>query len=475
MRVILLAALLVIALTAVPARADFQDGVAAYTKGDYAAALEQFRPLAEAGEDAAQLILGAMYASGQGLMQDYARAVTWYRRAAEQGNPSAQNSLGVMYELGAGVERDPKMAYVWFNLAAAQTERNPTRGDALRNRDRVARRLTPERLTEAQQLSREHEERIATLGESAPTPEPETPAAKAPAAESAEPAPAAESAAPAPVTTGFATPIGPIRKRLAMLGYDPGSSDGALDARTRAAIRTFERDNDMPETGEVTAALVDALRAAKPRHREIRRDSAASGFVVSRAGHIVTALHVVKDCLKVRLSSGDDLDRVASDPLADLALLKGPPTEGPVATFRAGREVLQGESIVAAGFPLQGLITSQVTVTTGIVSAIAGPQDDRRIMQITAPIQRGSSGGPLLDLSGDSVGVIVAKLDALMVAERTGDLPQNVNFAVSGWVVKSFLEANGVGYEISPSPPSLNLSEVAARARKFTVLVECWR
>jgi hypothetical protein len=153
----------------------------------------------------------------------------------------------------------------------------------------------------------------------------------------------------------------------------------------------------------------------------------------------------------------------------------GAPAQSGVATAREGRGVRPGDGIVVVGFPLHGLLTSDPSVTTGNVSALAGPGDDRRFLQITAPVQQGNSGGPLLDLAGNVVGVVVAKLDAIKVANLTGDIPQNVNFAVSAWSARAFLDAYNVPYEIAPSKPRLTPADVAERARQFTVLVECWK
>ena len=76
------------------------------------------------------------------------------------------------------------------------------------------------------------------------------------------------------------------------------------------------------------------------------------------------------------------------------------------------------------------MLGSQLKVSTGIVSATVGLLDDISQLQISAPIQPGNSGGPLLDEYGNVAGVVVAKLRALAVAKATGDIPQNVNFAV---------------------------------------------
>ena len=114
-------------------------------------------------------------------------------------------------------------------------------------------------------------------------------------------------------------------------------------------------------------------------------------------------------------------------------------------------------------------------MSTGAVSALAGPGDDRRFIQITAPVQPGNSGGPVLDAAGNVVGVVVAKLDAVEIARSTGDIPQNVNFAVSAGIARAFLDVGGVPYETAPSDTEAGPVEIAAAARKFTVLVECWR
>ncbi len=104
----------------VPAWADFDEGVAAYNRGDYATALREFRPLAERGDAKAQYHLGVMYSKGEGVPQDDAKAVKWYRKAAEQGHASAQNNLGVLYFKGKGVPQDDAEAARWYRKAAEQ-------------------------------------------------------------------------------------------------------------------------------------------------------------------------------------------------------------------------------------------------------------------------------------------------------------------------------------------------------------------
>ena len=99
---------------------DLGKGWAAYSAGDYATALKEWKPLAETGNEVAQYNLGIMYKNGQGVPQDYAEALKWYRLAAEQGYAQAQGNLGFMYDNGQGVPQDYKEAVKWYRLAAEQ-------------------------------------------------------------------------------------------------------------------------------------------------------------------------------------------------------------------------------------------------------------------------------------------------------------------------------------------------------------------
>ena len=98
-----------------------------------------------------------MYANGEGVPQDYAEAVKWYRLAVEQGNALAQRNLGIMYYNGHGVPQDYVRAHMWLNLAASRYPATvkKDREEAARDRDRVARLLSPEALARAQRMARE--------------------------------------------------------------------------------------------------------------------------------------------------------------------------------------------------------------------------------------------------------------------------------------------------------------------------------
>jgi TPR repeat protein len=136
--------------SALAAAADFDAGCSAYDRGDFAAALEEWQPLAEQGHAQAQFRLGCLHAFGLGVPQDHEQARTLFLRAAEQGDADAQNNLGGMYALGWGVPVDFVEAYMWFDLAAANGLEI-----AARNRAFVAESMTAEELGLAQQRTRD--------------------------------------------------------------------------------------------------------------------------------------------------------------------------------------------------------------------------------------------------------------------------------------------------------------------------------
>jgi uncharacterized protein len=96
-----------------------------------------------------------LYDHGEGVPQDSVEAVKWYRLAAGQGEAHAQHNLGVMYADGQGVPQDYVLAYLWYNLAASRLPPGQIRDLAVKNRDIVARKMTPTQIAEAQRLARE--------------------------------------------------------------------------------------------------------------------------------------------------------------------------------------------------------------------------------------------------------------------------------------------------------------------------------
>jgi S1-C subfamily serine protease len=203
-----------------------------------------------------------------------------------------------------------------------------------------------------------------------------------------------------------------------------------------------------------------------------------TGFVISANGHVVTNQHVVDGCvgdIHGNLSGEPPITLrvVSSDETNDLALLQAPISSiKEVATIR-DKAIHPGDAVVAIGYPFHGLLTSDFTVTTGIVSSLSGVLNDTRFLQISAAVQPGNSGGPLLDSAGQVVGMVAAKLNALKFAKATGDMPENINFAIKTGALRDFLDNSVVSYQTSETRAELKTADIARNARAYTLLISC--
>ncbi|MGY4283489.1 S1-C subfamily serine protease [Bradyrhizobium sp. LM2.7] len=130
-------------------------------------------------------------------------------------------------------------------------------------------------------------------------------------------------------------------------------------------------------------------------------------------------------------------------------------------------------SVVAIGYPLHGMLTSDLTVTTGIVSSLSGIRNHTGRLQISAAIQAGNSGGPLFDMSGQAAGVVVSKLNALRMIRETGQLTENINFAIKTGALRDFLDNSVVPYQTAEPKGELKATDIAANARPYTMLISC--
>lgn len=204
--------------------------------------------------------------------------------------------------------------------------------------------------------------------------------------------------------------------------------------------------------------------------------STGSGVIVSTAGHVVTNRHVVDKCGSIKVTKVSDL-AVPAQVLAvsrtdDLALLKTP-LSGAMASLLVGPGIKQGSNIHVYGFPLSGALAATGNFTSGSIAALAGLNNDSRFYQISAPVQPGNSGGPLIDASGNLIGLVTSKLNAITVAQYTGDIPQNINFALKGSVISNFLDAQGINYNTAQAGPDWRATDIAEAARGYSVHIAC--
>jgi S1-C subfamily serine protease len=217
--------------------------------------------------------------------------------------------------------------------------------------------------------------------------------------------------------------------------------------------------------------------AAAPEQKP--KNSSGSGIVVDGRGDILTASHVVNHCktitVKTATSKLFDASVFGVDPKNDLAILKiayDAPLGEP-AHFRVQAEPARlGETVGVIGYPLTGLLSSEPKATFGQVNSVAGFNNDYTLLQISAPIQPGNSGGPALDEFGQVIGVVVSTA-SLAVAALTGNVPQNVNFAVRGEVAQIFLAARGIKVLTGHRQQVLTTEAIAAEGLKSTVFVQC--
>ncbi len=129
--------------------------------------MKWYRKAADQNLPLAQFNIGTMHLNGNGVRQDYEEAMKWYRRAADQGLADAHYNLGTMYRDGLGVDQDYVQAHKWYSLAAASFPASETenRTRAVKNRDRVAAKMTPAQIAEAEKFAREWKPTLSLLAE----------------------------------------------------------------------------------------------------------------------------------------------------------------------------------------------------------------------------------------------------------------------------------------------------------------------
>jgi S1-C subfamily serine protease len=201
-----------------------------------------------------------------------------------------------------------------------------------------------------------------------------------------------------------------------------------------------------------------------------------TGFFVA-PNLFVTNNHVISACRKpihVRYPEQMSYEATISghDRANDLALLHTDMSGLSVVSFRLGPRL--GEMVATYGFPYSGILSSSGNFTLGNLTSMTGMGDDTRFLQMSTPIQPGNSGGPLLDMSGAVVGVVVSQLSAVNMMKAGDGVPQNVNFAIQAPIVTNFLSIKGVTPKLnSVAPQTLSPSDVADVAKKFTVQIYC--
>jgi TPR repeat protein len=413
------------------------------------------REAAEKNEPAAQAMLGVwMFNGSNGYTKDEAAALAWFKAAAEQQNGSAMHALGIYAERGiAGVPRDNLVALDWFKKAGdAGSTAGMTDAGRLYALGQGVTADGAEALRWLRQAAaRNAYEAFRWIGNIHEF-------GRGGVAKNAVLAYAWYAAVPATATPAVLKAAAEGRERLAKTMNATEIQEAEKQAKSVAGANAV---------GVITGKL-----GVKPGTGTVPRSGVyGSGVVVSEAGDILTNEHVISACARVRIQPAGAAARVvARDARNDLALLRVDGVKLPPVRLRGGRALRLGDDIVAIGYPLKGVLSSGAVVTTGIVNAMTGLNDDTSAFQISATVQPGSSGGPILDRAGNLAGIVRARLLPTAPAN-----PQNVNFGINLATVGNFLDIHGVAYQRGgDSPRAGDMADMIERVRKSTVQVECY-
>lgn len=512
-------------------------GIAASTSDDAnfkkAVSLERklaiLKKAAEAGDPEAQASLASMYAKGEGAQKDTAEAIVWYQKAALHNNAEAQYQLGLMmligrdipkdeaqsielirkaadqghlqatlslggaYEKGIGVPRDIDKAFEFYQLAAERAN-NPESYFQIGFRyymgDGVPKDLVKASAYFLKAAGKGHADSefflgsIYKKGEGVPK----------------DSNKAFEWFLKAAVQNDFVSQYeigrmyleGDGVPRNAILAYAwlnlaaARNNTAAIELRDRldaqmasGDIAKAQRLASNWKKGEVLHSPTEPISSSNNNRPTPKKSGTGTAFIVSHDGHALTNQHVINGCKEIRIAGRNEIaEVVTSDSVNDLSLLKLPGSSPNAALLNSEPiQLRQGADVLVFGYPLNSVLSTGGNATPGIVSALTGMGNNTSQIQITAPIQPGSSGSPVIDKKGYVVGVVSMKLSDLATAKATGSLPQNVNFAVNGQTTKAFLDAHKVPYKTGIGSMSSEKSnaDIVDEAKKWTVIVECWK
>ena len=204
-------------------------------------------------------------------------------------------------------------------------------------------------------------------------------------------------------------------------------------------------------------------------------NGSGTGFVVDHDGSILTNAHVVAGCGRIEVTGIGDASVLVEDDGLDLALIRVNGVRQLKPATIAADDPMLGEDVFAFGYPLPQALGTELGFSRGSVSAMVGLRSEPTQFRMTASVQPGNSGGPLVDEEGRIIGVVTAKLDAMAVANATGDIPQSMNFAIRSSVLRDWL--NGQGVEFSTAARQDNYqraSSIAKAASSYTHQVVCY-
>ena len=374
-------------------------------------AFAELKAEAKQGIPKAQCSVGKMIYSGEGVPKDEVEAFYWMRKAAGKGLVEAQAFLGFMCLDCEGPQRDNVEAFRWFNKAAAQGH------------------------------------------------------------------------APAQYAVGsmYSTGKGTAKDNILAYKWLKLAADQGYQATNMAAFISTLTAAELAKAVELAGSFQiskttwgdEPSWSCKQPFACEPEICSGTGFFITDDGYLITNHHLVKNAGKVFLvtSAGTIAAEVVKvDVVTDLALLKatGQFTALPIAD---SRNVKLGSPVMTVGYPMPPVMGYSPKFAKGDVAALADGADNPLRFQISVPIQPGNSGGALLDECGNVVGVVNAKINVETAFESSGQLPENVNYAIKSRCVLSFLESVP---EVKLRPINLQekrVAEIASRAEQSSVLI----
>ena len=172
-------------------------------------------------------------------------------------------------------------------------------------------------------------------------------------------------------------------------------------------------------------------------------DASGSGFFITKNGYLLTNYHVIENSKKIIVYDSYGYTHNASiikvNKSSDLALLKVD-GEFNYLALQKSQNISTGEEVLTIGFPLIDIQGKEPKMTEGIISSKYGLLDDKRMFQISVPIQPGNSGGPLVNHKGNVVGIVNARLSKKETMKIANVLPENVNLAIKTEEILNFLK-----------------------------------
>ncbi|WBQ13831.1 trypsin-like peptidase domain-containing protein [Hyphomonadaceae bacterium BL14] len=195
-----------------------------------------------------------------------------------------------------------------------------------------------------------------------------------------------------------------------------------------------------------------------------------TGFFISSDGYLVTSEHVIRGRSRIfgRVNNVLVEGRVVlTDAANDIALVKFN-LSSQALSLSSSRSVRRGEDVFTLGYPLSSIQGSTQRAAFGRVNATSGLGDDHRFLQIDAPVHPGNSGGPVIGPSGDVIGIVTSRLNALAVLSATGSLPENVSYAIKSDYLIAMLP---IEVQLSNISTSGDLSEMVSMASPSVIQI----